>query len=293
MRNKLNTLNLAIATAIGLGSSGFAAAGDVMTGTIVDAGGTTTSTGTTVGQTSTYQNLTFGLQSLGASYVGDVAGSIMSATATTGGVTSGVSTISYSTVVTNSGTTASPFALAINIGNSSLLAVDQIALGSGIQTATMSLSADVSVNGSSVWGSSASLALTNDFADIYSNPNPYSLSTAGAAFAGYTVQNVFSGAAVPYESVNFTPYSYAVPLGTLDPGQSVSVLYTLSASAQQSGGFEGYGGGISIVGDPFGVLGTPAFQVEAAPVPLPAPMELMAAGLAMLATMSRRRWPTP
>jgi hypothetical protein len=287
-RNKLNTLNAAIATAIGIGSSGFAQA-DSMTGTIIDAGGTSTSTGATVSQTSPYQNLTFGLQTVGASYVGVIAGATMSATATTGENTSGVSTIAYSTVVTNSGTAASPFALAINIGNSSLLAVDQISFGSGTQTETMSVSANVSVNGSSVWGSSASLVLTNDFAGVYSNPNPYSLNTSGAAFAGYAVQNVFAGAQVPYETVSFSPYSYAVPLGVLNPGQSENVIYTLVASAQQTGGFEGYGGGISTVGDPFGVLGSPAFQVEAAPVPLPAPVELMAAGLAMLATMSRRR----
>jgi hypothetical protein len=289
MGNKLNTLNAAIATAIGLGSSGLAGASDLMTGTIIDAGGTSTTTGAAVSQTSSIQNLTFGLQTVGASYVGDVAGAAMSATATTGGNTSGVSTIAYSTTVTNSGTAASPFELAINIGSSNLLAVDQISFGSGIQTATMSVGANVSVNGTSVWGSSASLALTNDFAGVYSNPNPYSLSTSGAAFAGYTAQNVFVGAETPYETVSFTPYSYAVPLGVLAPGQSEDVVYTLTASAQQTGGFEGYGGGISTVGDPFGVQGGPAFEVEMAPVPLPAPLELMAAGLSMLAMMARRR----
>lgn len=288
MRNKLNTLNAAIATAIGLGSTGFAAA-DSMTGTIIDAGGLSTTTGASVAQTSSSQNLTFGLQTVGASYVGDVAGTTMSATATTGGTTSGLSTIAYSTVVTNTGATASSFMMTVNISNSSLLAVDQISYGSGTQTATMSLGANVAVNGTSIWGSSASLVLTNDFADVYSNPNPYSLTTSGAAFAGYTVQNIFAGAEVPYETVSFTPYSYMVPLGLLNPGQSENVTYTLTASAQQTGGFEGYGGGISTVGDPFGVAGSPAFEVEPAPVPLPAPLELMAAGLAMLATMSRRR----
>ncbi len=299
-------LNAAIAAA--LGGCGLASAScvfaDSLSGTWTDSTGTATTSGSTISQNGNIAELTLGLRGVSNGYNGDIANGILNAYAAGGGGGSGSSSITYSTTVTNTGSSAAPFVMSINLSDLQLTAVNQYGFPDGTGTATASIGADVAVNGTDVWSSSAALSTTSSFATTYTNNNPYTFTSSGAAFASPTIANVYLGSTAccfdgtPYETATFGTYSNLISLGTLNPGQSENVTYTLSAGAlisvaANNPGFDGYGGAVATIGDPFGVQGSPAFQVEPAPVPLPGTLAMMGAGLAMVAGMTRRRRVTP
>jgi hypothetical protein len=296
-RRKLSAAIAATVGASGMLGGARQAVSDSLTGTYTDASGLMTQTGSSVSETSAVTYLSLG-QEVGASFVGDIGTGVMSATAAAGNNgTSGAgsSLIVYSATVTNTGPTAQALVFNLNISDSQLLAVNQYTAPNGAGTAAASIEAAVTVNGVSVFTSSATLSTTNNFSNTYTNTNPYTYSSAGAAFAGATIQNVYPGsgsfAGTSYESVSFGPFTDSISLGTLASGHSETISYELSATTQLSGisggGFDGYGGAVATIGDPLSVAGSPSFAVSA--VPEPETYELMAAGLALVGSLTRRR----
>jgi hypothetical protein len=84
----------------------------------------------------------------------------------------------------------------------------------------------------------------------------------------------------------FDPFTVDVALGTLEPGDSLSYTYQLTARGTTSGTERGFQ---AFIGDPFGAgVSNGNLQATIAPVPEPPAALLLAAGLLALARRSRR-----
>src|SRR5262249_55573980 len=85
------------------------------------------------------------------------------------------------------------------------------------------------------------------------------------------------------------PVSTDVGLGTLQPGDTVSYVYQLTAQGTTNGGEQGF---VAFLGDPFGVdVTTGNLVLSTSAVPEPAAWMLTAIGLACIAVVrgGRRR----
>jgi hypothetical protein len=114
-----------------------------------------------------------------------------------------------------------------------------------------------------------------------------------ANFADITITNDIFPNSLTFSGNHFNPeWTLAqvkgdLTLATLAPGESLTYEYTLTATGTTLGGEHGY---YAFVGDPFGVdIVVGNLFPTATPVPEPAPVSLLLAGLAVLSWLATQR----
>ncbi len=236
---------------------------------------------------------------LGTPYNGTIVGNldqgIISSQAVTGGFEGspgdGTAITTYTTTITNTSSAAQAFTFNYYIGSGTLIAMPLFNNGGG--SVQSSIGASIVLNGTTEWSYSASLTGT---AQSAYNGISFDLSagTNGPSYSTQLIQDNFG------ETVTFNPYQGSLGLGTLAPGQSDVLTYTLSGTTAttfgtNSGGLAFYGGGLAQIGDPFSVQGTglKTFQVTSgglvSAVPEPSMSVMALGGVALLAGLSARR----
>lgn len=211
-------------------------------------------------------------------------------------------TSEYTTTYTNTGSTAAAYYFDFEIAAGEL-SVSLPGAATGTQSA--SLSAKILVNGVAAFDYESSMSIATGGSPAFTESGAV-LNPSGAS-ATATSDDYF-----------WSAFDASVFLGTLNPGQSVTVDYTLFSSAIgamtdvgtcSSGGYGGYGGyilaslsygggstscvstALARIGDPFNGGGTPvdppaSFGIAA---PEPTTLALLGVGLSSLAFARRRR----
>jgi hypothetical protein len=294
---------LALMISAGSALSG-AAYADNMSGSITVTGdpttGSTPSAQSGSGQSFTLTNNQNLYTSLSPPYSGSLTASvpngIMSLQAVTASPITGISgntvdQLTYTTTFTNTGGASQAFAFNYYIGSSTLIADPVFNFASPAGSVYAGVNAAISVNGTQAWSSNANL--TGSATGPYTGES-FNLVTSRPA-SSYTITPIQGNLG---ELVSFGALSGAVPLGVLAPGQVVQITYTLTgttSTTETSNSLAFYGGSLAQIGDPFSVKGqgittfgvSPLGAVSA--VPETSTTVMAAAGLAMLAAMTRRR----
>lgn len=200
-------------------------------------------------------------------------------------VNSASSIFDYYAVITNNTSQAESYDFKLNLSNSSIEVAPTNAVDSkaGIYFSLWT-------NTGKYWNDNSVLMASNG-----ESPQPvYSTSSLGSLFSNETVQTVdpsspgYNGTS--YERISFNDATASFWLGTLQPGQSMTLDYDGLAAAGMSNpaGFNEQAAAVAAFGDPY-LLTTPQFSIQMAAVPEASNAAMMAAGLMLMAVVARRR----
>lgn len=148
--------------------------------------------------------------------------------------------------------------------------------------------ADISVNGSSLWQSAG---------ESQAHLGGFNLALSGASLNGTVGDDTWLNG--PAGTYKWGDYASSTSIGFLNPGQSLTLTYSLTAYVNEHFEQEGYAyTPKASIGDPFGFNGTPVFAASnfitspadnnSTKVPEPANTLLLGAGLAALAFRRRK-----
>ena len=262
-----------------------------LNGSTTVAGVTQSSPGPTFDLTNTQYFYTCLCVPYSTNAVGDLNQGIISVQSVTDQYGTGVASETYTTTITNNGTTAQSGDFNFYLGSASLIASPTSNFMSGPGSVSASFDATIAINGQTAWSYGASLSGSSS--GSFAVPDfTFSPGSGGPTYSSSLFQDNL------IDIVTFAPYSGEVSLGTLAPGQSEVLTYTLSADSDSSfsaGELAFYGGALAQVGDPFSVQGQglttfgvgPANVVAA--VPEPGTEVMFVAGLALLGGIAARR----
>lgn len=236
-----------------------------------------------------------------AAGVADISGYSNLAAAARGNVASATSQVSQFATITNTSNTAQQFNFSF-IFNAGYLSIPTF--GAGDEAA---YSADIKVNGVSLWNTSFSLTSSSGGSSI--------ITESGTSIGGCDVQQACSSFSSNVDSSNnqsqlgahgraftaewiWNDFSSSVNLGTFNAGQSFNFEYSLTARSNIVGNYAcdsfGYGCAYATIGDPNSISLSPINNktITATPstnqVPEPASGALIGAGLAALAYRRRK-----
>jgi hypothetical protein len=207
----------------------------------------------------------------------------------------GTASETFTTTVINNGSTSEAAAFNFDIPGATLIA-SPLWYGTG-GTDGATISATIDVNGRNAFAYSATATGTS--------PGPGSGEPFGETFAFSSTGSGLSPQTSLFQTnevevVTFGDYSSAIALGTLAPGQSEVITYTLTGETFGSidpAELQYYGGALAQIGDPLNVAGQPlpppSFGVGPPPtvsaVPEPGTEVMFAGGLALLGGLAARR----